>query len=283
MDLKQHPLSAAFPGMTETDHAALTADILAYGQREPITMFEGMILDGWHRYQSCIQIKEKPAFKALDADIDPVAFVKSHNLHRRHLSGSQRAIAVVACSRWAQSGRPSAINREPSSPLTKTQMAKEADVSTKTIQQAKTVIDAGLESKVVSGEMTVKKAAEQVNPPKPKAPPEEVKPEPEEPKEETVTISKESHEELKAVLSEYAAEAKAFEAVLDADDKLAEAAKQIRMLTAQVEAVRSQLSGAQNRENELKRLLKTRDRQISKLEKELSGYTVKLNSAGLPI
>ena len=100
MTYTQHPLSAAFPAMSDEDFQALKDDIEVNGQREPVMLFEGMVLDGWHRYRACAELGlsvEKFTFSATD---DPVAFVLSHNLHRRHLSASQRAAAVVACSEW---------------------------------------------------------------------------------------------------------------------------------------------------------------------------------------
>jgi hypothetical protein len=51
--LQQHPLSAAFPSMPPVELEALAMDIEAHGQREPGVLFEGMVLDGWHRYVAC--------------------------------------------------------------------------------------------------------------------------------------------------------------------------------------------------------------------------------------
>ena len=48
--LKQHPLSAAFPPMTDSAFADFRADIAANGLRDPITLYNGEVLDGWHRY-----------------------------------------------------------------------------------------------------------------------------------------------------------------------------------------------------------------------------------------
>jgi len=148
--------------MSESDHAALTADILHHGQREPITLFEGKILDGWHRYRSCLEIGEKPAFRTLDADIDPVAFVMSCNLHRRHLDGSQRAHAVVACKAWAKVGdnQHGRGGQTPGvRPQTNAEMAKAADVGVTTIKQAKAAIEGGLGDALRDGKITAKAAA----------------------------------------------------------------------------------------------------------------------------
>jgi len=171
MELKQHPLSAAFPAMSADDFAALTADVKANGQREPIIVFEGMVLDGWHRYRACNDLGVKPQQFSFPADKDPVAFVLSQNLHRRHLTASQRASAVVACSEW----QPPNMRKgrgEPSSPLAKTnaEMAKAAQVSDKTIKDAKAAHKAGLGDAVKAGALTVKEAA-QVARGKPEKPP----------------------------------------------------------------------------------------------------------------
>lgn len=162
---QQHPLSAAFPGMAKEDHAELTTDIIKYGLREPISLFEGMILDGWHRHQSCLKTGVAPHFRELPEGVDPVAFVKSHNLLRRHLDGSQRAAAVIKCNDWAEVGsnQYSKVGMEPgSTPQTLASMAKEADVSTRTIQHAKAAEVAGLGDFVRDGKLTAK-TAEQIS------------------------------------------------------------------------------------------------------------------------
>jgi hypothetical protein len=90
--LTQHPLSAAFPAMPEQELEALALDIEKHGQREPGVLFEGMVLDGWHRYLGCQ--KAGVEFRAVEFDgDDPVGFVISKNLHRRHMTASQRAAA----------------------------------------------------------------------------------------------------------------------------------------------------------------------------------------------
>ena len=48
MKHQQHPLSAAFPAMSTDDLQALIEDIEVNGQREPIVLFEGLVIDGGH-------------------------------------------------------------------------------------------------------------------------------------------------------------------------------------------------------------------------------------------
>ena len=73
---------------------------------------------------------------------DPVAFVRSANWHRRHLSASQRALAQVQLSEWAAAGnQPKGAILHP--PLTVSQMATTAGVSERSIQHARRVDEAG--------------------------------------------------------------------------------------------------------------------------------------------
>ena len=46
MDYLQHPLSSAFPSMSEDDFLALKDDIEVNGQRDPVIIFGDMVLDG---------------------------------------------------------------------------------------------------------------------------------------------------------------------------------------------------------------------------------------------
>src|SRR4030095_15316268 len=51
-----HELALVFPPMTESEFAALKEDIREHGQHEPITLYEGKMLDGLHRYRACQEL-----------------------------------------------------------------------------------------------------------------------------------------------------------------------------------------------------------------------------------
>lgn len=142
MSYTQHPLSAAWPSMPENDFSDLCADMKANGQRVPIVIYEGMVLDGWHRYRACVAAGIEPMTEPFPEGHDPRAFVKSLNGHRRHQTASQRALAFAEVDRfaWAPPGRPTNPAAAAGFPATTAQRAKEADVSPRTLQMAETVV-----------------------------------------------------------------------------------------------------------------------------------------------
>jgi hypothetical protein len=201
-DYKQHPLSAAFPAMSGLDLQNLAEDLKANGQREPGVIYEGMVLDGWHRYLGCTQAGI--LFKAVEFDgADPVAFVLSRNLHRRHLTASQRAASIVACTNWKPRGK-----QAPGAGLASEQdMAKAAEVSERTIRHAKVAHQAGLSEEVKEGKVSAKRAAEVAKlPPKQREKalnqPPQPKPKKESPEEQTIVALRAEIADLKEALGE---------------------------------------------------------------------------------
>jgi hypothetical protein len=77
------------------DFLDLKADIEAHGQREPVWTYHGAIIDGRNRYRACTELGIEPELREWDGQGSLVAFVVSLNLHRRHLSSSQRATVAA--------------------------------------------------------------------------------------------------------------------------------------------------------------------------------------------
>lgn len=154
-----HPVAAIFPMMSDEEIAALAEDIKERGLVDPIILHEGVLVDGRNRLAACNLIgcmprveKWKPSKGAQTIE----SWIVSKNLHRRHLTTSQRADLVpqlVAAGVFPnlESG------------------AKAMQVSTQTAYSAKAVRDKGsaaLKDAVGAGEVSVSAAAEVADLPK---------------------------------------------------------------------------------------------------------------------
>src|SRR5438874_9552701 len=81
-------LGRLLPPMGQDDFQRLAADIASHGLLEEIVLYQGKILDGWSRYRACQARRIEPRFREFSGD-DPVAYVLSKNVQRRHLSVMQ--------------------------------------------------------------------------------------------------------------------------------------------------------------------------------------------------
>lgn len=144
--------------MPETEIEALAIDIEKHGQREKGVTLDGMILDGWHRYLACCRAGVQFKSEEFDGD-DPVGFVISTNLHRRHLTASQRAACVVAASAWKPIGSNQYGGSVLGTEASTKQLAEKAEVSESTIEHAKAAERAGRGEDVRAGRISAKRAA----------------------------------------------------------------------------------------------------------------------------
>lgn len=85
-----HEYANLFPMLQGEALDALREDIREHGVREPVVFHDGAILDGRNRYMCARDLGIEYPCVEFGGD-DPLAFVISHNLHRRHLTESQRA------------------------------------------------------------------------------------------------------------------------------------------------------------------------------------------------
>lgn len=93
---KYHEASMIFPLLQGDEFEVLKADIAASGLLEAIWLHpDGSILDGRNRHRACIETDTPPRFRTWDGTGSPVMFVVSMNLHRRHLTSSQRAVIAL--------------------------------------------------------------------------------------------------------------------------------------------------------------------------------------------
>jgi len=90
-----HEVANIFPMMSDDEFSALVEDIRLNGQRQPIYVHDGQIIDGRNRYRACQQLGIEPDTRVWDGAGSLVSFVVSLNLQRRHLSSSQKATVAM--------------------------------------------------------------------------------------------------------------------------------------------------------------------------------------------
>lgn len=275
--MKQHPLSAAFPAMPADEFESLKDSITNIGVQNPITLFDGMVIDGWHRYNAALEVGvECPSTELID--VDPQAFVIAQNKARRHIQQGQIALAVAAVYQWRPgAGRPQK-NSAPGAGLSKTtaEMAAVAGVGTRTMEQAKTV-EAKAEPKVKeavkAGEISVKRGAEiaklpakdqvkAMHEPKPAANDEHK----DQLSEAALAITElaEENETLRAQIAVGQMDASEVERI-DAADLIAELRARVKTLEAELDAMRVSRDTFQRENRDLMTQVNLNSRELKKL------------------
>lgn len=140
----------------------LVASVRDEGQQDPIITYEGKVLDGRDRQLACSNLQLKPVYKRYTGD-DPLGFVIRSNLHRRHLTTSQRGAVAAKLANLEKGDNQHTANAATS----QGQAAQMLNVSPDTIQRAKKVIDSGDEElieAVETGDMSVNAAVNKLEP-----------------------------------------------------------------------------------------------------------------------
>jgi hypothetical protein len=158
--LEPHPFADLFPLLDKDSigFKALVEDIKANKQHEPVRLYEGKILDGRNRYNACAHLGVDVA--TLDyIGSDPIGYVLSVNLHRRHLNTSQRAMVAAKLATFTHGGDRS---KPPNGGLTDAAVAKLLSVGERSVERAREVLakgDPSLIEQVEKGETSVTDAA----------------------------------------------------------------------------------------------------------------------------
>lgn len=183
MKFPVHPAAKIFPMMDAAAFAELKADIKAHGQRDWCELYNGKLIDGRNRYKACEELGIEPLVAEIDESdaFDPIAYVVSKNLHRRHLDTSQRAMIAgrirgvheeAAKGRMSKGGGDKKSSRKKSGPAnlpepisgkdSRDAAAEVVNVSGKSVDHATTVLKQGspeLVEAVDRGEIAVSRAA----------------------------------------------------------------------------------------------------------------------------
>jgi hypothetical protein len=181
-DVPFHEAASIFPMMTGDDLDGMVNDIRERGLMCPIETLDGKIIDGRNRYRACLLVPCEPDFVEVDglpeAKDDPVAYVVSLNLHRRHMTPSQCAmVAAKAIERYSKDAKGrqgkrtdiSANLRESEAGKASEKIAAATGVSARSVDHGTKVLDQGstaLVEAVESGDVSVSAAAKLADLPK---------------------------------------------------------------------------------------------------------------------
>jgi hypothetical protein len=256
--------------MSGYEFECLKLDIKENGQREPIIIHDGMILDGGNRYRACVDLGIEPEFMKFGGGESIAAYVLSANLHRRHLTPGQQASIVACVQDWGKaqtSSRPKkGCNVAPLS--TSKDRATQSGASVRTQKSADKVAkaDPKLAAQVARGEVSLPQAVKRVSKKtKPKKVAEPALPQ-EDPPEEYPDESP-SDDEMQESIAAEAEQLEYIKQLLCSDDPLAQSIKDVVQYKAVARIATERFNGLQNERNELIRMVKSLRRKIDALEK----------------
>ena len=97
VELIKHDLSNLFE-KSPKDLVAVKESIAlnGYDQHQPIVLYKGRILDGYHRYTACLELGIKPPTRDfVGTDAEALDYVWSMNFSRRHLWQRAKVMALI--------------------------------------------------------------------------------------------------------------------------------------------------------------------------------------------
>ena len=131
--LERHPLSKAFGSISDKgDAKQFLESIRENGIEGVLMLYDGMILDGWHRYKALLELEQdpKPHCQTLPEGDDPVSYVVRHNDARRHVSKLDRVVTHIRLLEWQVSAQK--LSKMP----TEREIAQKLGVSAGTVNAA---------------------------------------------------------------------------------------------------------------------------------------------------
>ena len=158
-----HEYADLFPMMRPEELKGLVEDIKQSGLIKPIVLFENKVLDGRNRFLACGEAGVKPQYDQYKGD-DPIGFVVSMNLQRRHLNETQRAVVGEKIANMRQGER---TDIEPIADLQKVSLDNAAElvnISKRTISNVRKVKQESpdLMPQLESVEMTANQAVKKI-------------------------------------------------------------------------------------------------------------------------
>jgi len=166
--VRWHEYAELFPWIEGRAFDELKEDIRKNGVLEPIVFLDGAILDGRNRYIAARDLGIEYPRVEFDGP-DALAFVIAKNLARRHLSESQRGMVAAKLAKLPRGGDRKSDTFDQTANLRTDQAADMLNVSSRTVETARKVVNDGapeLVAAVESGAVSVSAAADVATLPK---------------------------------------------------------------------------------------------------------------------
>lgn len=163
-DMEYHPIANIFPMMPAHELSVLADDIKQTGLQSEILLYENAILDGRNRYEACLLAGTEPEFKQYEGT-EPLQYIISLNLIRRHLNETQRAVIASKLANITHGGdRRSDQTANLPFEISQPEAAEMLNVSERTIRTVKEIDRKAPEyiNKMESGEITANEAIKEI-------------------------------------------------------------------------------------------------------------------------
>ena len=92
--------------MDPAQYAHLRDSIRDRGLHNPIVLWRGEVIDGFHRLRACIEVGVEPKYRVLADDEDPIAHVVDLNIALRNMTPNEKALTAHLMSQFSTPGRP---------------------------------------------------------------------------------------------------------------------------------------------------------------------------------
>lgn len=150
-EYQMHALVEIFQPLDKEKLDVLRDSIQTFGGlRQPITVWQGKIIDGRHRYLACQELGLEPWVVVLPDDADPLDAVVDLNGVRRQMTSAQRAMAGARISADSRAGNPTGANQfgagnsaNLQNSYTQERAATALGVAVRSISTARQIIESG--------------------------------------------------------------------------------------------------------------------------------------------
>jgi ParB-like chromosome segregation protein Spo0J len=101
-DYTVHPVASLLPKLEGAARDELKQSLLQHGQQQPIVVKDGVLWDGRNRLEILLELGKEPVIQEYAGTLPPAEFILAANVHRRHLTDTQRAAIGVDILHWQE-------------------------------------------------------------------------------------------------------------------------------------------------------------------------------------